>query len=144
MAIFGIQAPAYKLSGTTYNLDYAILSPNFIQGDFIEHKSVITGDRYYILNGNYAEFSILINLYKYTSPTPKNKYIELASLYNSGLGVEFFPHRDAPSIKNSSDTVVLFQLTELTQTYLDNYLFRDTLKLTFKALKYIDITKNLL
>jgi hypothetical protein len=142
--IFGVQAPKFVYSSTTYNLDYVNVNPTFIDGDFIEHVSVITGKRFYILKGNYAEFTITMNLWKYTSPTPKAKFQELLGFYQNQYGVEFFPHRDAPSIKNSSNAVVLFRITNLEPFYLETAQYRDVLNITFKSTGFIDPTKNLL
>lgn len=141
--IFGLQEPKFIYSGTTVLLDNTITEPQYAIGDIVEKVSVLTGKKTWIINGDYSEFAITINLFKYGNATAvKNKFIEIYSHRNHL--VSFYPHRDAPAMKNSSNADVLFRITDIKPFYLEDDENLDALTLVFKSSSYTDLTKNLL
>jgi len=147
MSIWGVLAPKFISSAIapaiTVELDYVNGDYFWADGKFIEQVSVDNGERTYEMLGSYSEFSFVINIWKEGNDAAvKSKFNTIYSY----LGLEldnFYPHRDGDYLRDSSNAAVKFVMTECVPFYLETVNFKDKLKVTFKSLKYTDLTNSL-
>jgi hypothetical protein len=153
MGLWGTGSPKFVGTGTpdsnTVTLDYAVTDFLYIDPRFVEHVSVVDGQRNWIQVGNHSEFTVRLNVYKYTtSPTPKEKFQSIMTYL--GQDVLFYPHSDGNPIKNSSSVNVNFTLVSVVRVDLPASApfnttadYKDVLVLTFKSKEFTDVTKSL-
>lgn len=143
MSIFGHLAPKFiSDNNDVVYMDYVNMESNWIIPDEIEHKSVITGAKSFITLGDYANFTVSINLFKYGSLTSmKSKFLELYS-YNH-KDVVFYPYRDGNPIMDKDGNTVLFHITSMKLDFISNINSLDLLTMTFESKKYIDLSKSI-
>jgi hypothetical protein len=142
MALFGTGSAKMQISGSTTSslLDYSIINPEFIVPDEKDYKSVITGHKSFMTLGDYSNFKVQVNLWKYSSP--KIKFQELYSYLHNN--VYFWPHADGKAISGSTNLPVEFHITDIKHSYLDNYTFNDVLNISFVSNDYTVVSKSLL
>lgn len=133
--IFGTNAPKFVTGSTTVNLDYVTVDTNLADVQEIEHTSVITGVRNYVVLGDYAEIKINMNLYKYDSPSIKFQEIYQYTHDN----VYFYLHNDGNAFQDSGSNNVEFHITKIEPYYIDNVNYNEGLKIELKSRKYIDL-----
>jgi hypothetical protein len=142
MSIFGSGSAKFQPVGTTssISLDYSNITPEWILSDENDYKSVITGHKSFITLGDYSNFNVQVNLWKYSSPS--TKFRELYSYIHSN--VYFWPHNDGMAISGSTNLPVEFHITEIKHSYLENYTFKDVLNINFVAVDYTCVSKSLM
>jgi hypothetical protein len=151
MGLWGTGSPKFVGTGTpdsnTVTLDYANTDFTYVDPRTVEHESVADGQRNWIQVGSHSEFTVALNIYKYTtSPTPKEKLQTLMTYL--GQDVLFYPHADGNPIKDSSSVNVNFTVVSINRidvptsdgTTSD---YKDIIVITFKSKKFTDITKSL-
>lgn len=139
--IFGLGSPKFVYNATDYLLDYCTMDPSYISPDVVEHNSIISGHKEFVPKGDYAEFKLYINLFKYSNP--RAKFEELYACNHKD--VIFFPHREGIAIKKAGTSGVtdcLFFISEMLPHYLENLWKYDLLEITLKAKDYVDLSNQ--
>lgn len=137
-SIFGIEAPKFAVNNTDILLDYAVVLTDAADHDEIIHQSIITNHRSWINKGCHWQFKVMINLFKY--PDPLSKFNQIYNCLNV-LGT-LWRRRDRDCFKDSSGSIVLFELTEIIPTWIDSADKPDRLILLFESTDYVDISKS--
>ena len=141
MGIFGVQAPKFIGSnGTTVLLDNAVIIKNEPDYRTLTQESEIDKSKNIIGFGYHWLFVCKVYLYKYATPTAKLNEI-MPYLFDT---VTLYPHRENPAIKDSSSVVIPFVLEKIVPATLNTPDKKDTLILTFRSTKLVDITKSAL
>lgn len=146
MSLFGTTAPKFTNStGTvTVLLDYSLVEPNWADPREIEQESIITAERNYVTigTGDHSGFKITVHLWKYGDLTAqKNKFKEIYA-YNH-QDIIFFPNRDGASLRDSTGTAVLFHITDIGMYWQAKPDMFDTLVITIKSKKPVDLDNQL-
>lgn len=141
MSIFGNLEPKFIYEDTeVVLLDHTIMESDWIIPDEIEHKSVITGNKSFITLGDYANFTVTVNLFKYgNTSTMKSKFLEIYT-YNH-KDVVFYPFREGNPIMDKNGNTVQFHITSMKLDFLSNINTLDILTVKFESLKYVDLSK---
>lgn len=146
MSIFGTSTPKFVQSGTTtVLLDNSITTYTYVDPRYIEQTSIENGERTIEYQGDYSEFQVVMNIFKEGNDTAvKAKLNELYGYRTTEID-EFYPHADGKSIRDASGTAVKFAITDFRIFYLDplDPLYRVRVSMTFKSLKYTNITQSL-
>ena len=135
----------------TVLLEHSLLTPDYAEPDEIVHKSILTGARSIVTNGDYVSFSVMVHLFKYADPAAK--FSEIFAYNHSD--VYFYPHEDGAAAgddlgkaisdsatKTLSSSYVTFHITKIKPFYLayDKGLdAHDSCEIEFIAKKYVDI-----
>jgi len=147
--IFGTGAPRFTRGANVIDLDHAsIIDARWAVPDRLERKSAVTGKRNFIRLGDYSEFTVQIELHRYTVTlngyTPQSKLEQIYLYYKNSYEVKFQPHRDEPAIQNESGADVDFIITDFIIQYIDGTVNNlDRLILTFKSVDYTDMTGHI-
>jgi len=142
-SIFGSSAPkfVYDLGGVneaTVLLDYCIITRDDPDVRKIVHESELSADRDFITRGDFWEFEVMVNLYKYEDP--RNKFEEIYQYKN--LNVALWKHRDGSAFLDSSGDEVLFYIDEITPRNLTRLDYKDVLFIRFLSLKEVDFSNS--
>lgn len=141
--IFGTGSAQFQEEGSgVIALSYSNIEPEYIIPEEDKLTSVITGHNTYITRGDYSDFNVTVNLWKYTDP--KAKFQELYTYLHSN--VWFWSHNDGKAISGSGayyNTPVKFHITDMEHSYLDNNVYRDILKIKFEAIDFTCVTGSL-
>lgn len=127
--IFGVLNSKFTSGSNEVDLQNSTLNPSFLVQDVLETKGILTGDVYYNTLGDYAEFSVNTNLFKYDNPS--EKLIEILAYRNSE--VSFYPHKDNDAIKDINGDEVKFKIIEVTPFYLTQIDIYEVVRTTFKS-----------
>lgn len=137
--IFGTRYPALNSNGTIVPLQYCnIIEANFAIRDELEHRSDITGFTEYITLGDYAEFLLRINLFKYSDPIEQYR----ALLAYKSAEVYFMPHIDGPEIQDADGNSVLFKIREFNPGYLSQDEFYEVVFIRLRSKSYVDLLQS--
>lgn len=138
--IFGSGSAQFQKSGSSVcTLDYSNLYPEYFITDEIEHKSVLTGHKSYTTLGDYSNFKVEVNLYKYSNPL--SKFNEIYQYIHDD--VYFWPHNDKKAISGSNGQPVKFHITNMELSYLKDFNYKDLLTITFEANDYTYLSGSL-
>lgn len=138
--IFGVSGSKFQSSGgSEVLLENSILTPNWVDSQYIEKTSIVNGNKTFDTLGDYSDFTVLVHLFKYNSPVTKFQEIYQ---YNHN-DVYFCPHLDGSYIKTSTNATASFTITDMKLGFLDSYNQYDILTIKFKSKTYTDITTNI-
>ena len=140
MSIFGTGSAKFKFGGDAdVDLDYSVLKPKWVLSDYIEHKSVITGQKQFIPLGDYSEFIVDVHLYKYGDPSAK--FSEIYDYLHTN--VAFWPHSDGSAVKSADDSNTEFFISDMNLSYLEDVDYNDVLSIKFVSSDYTIVSKSL-
>lgn len=144
--LFGTGSAKFERSGSIVTLEHSNLAPNYA----IRNISVITSvyDHFHTYDflGDYSEFTVQLNLWKYQSltETPSDKYNEIYPfLYTL---VYFWPHEDGQAVSGSDDEHMPFFIDSIQHSYLFGSQAdanEDVLFIHFKSEGYTNLTGSL-
>lgn len=137
--IFGTGSAAFIFNGVTCSLDYSNTTYNWQLPDIQEDKAILTGDMYYTIPGDYAEFTTTIHLGKYADPSAKARELLVANHQD----VLFLPHKDGRIMNDGSGSNVYFNVNEIKFFYLNDTTFFDAVQIKFKPRKYISVSGSI-
>jgi hypothetical protein len=112
--IFGTQIPKIQStisSSVSMSLYDSELDPTFLDPNVLEQKSIVTGMRNYIPFGDYAEFDVVINIFKGNTDFETLKKWDKQEVY-------FYPHRDGNVIKDKYNEPLKFTIQSIEPYYL--------------------------
>lgn len=133
--IHGVNEPKFLVGTTTVNLDNTVLDSSWGITDEIEQKSILNGEKTWVTLGDYAEFTVNVNLFKYADPVAK--FQELYA-YNHKDVDQFFPHRDGVAVQKATGGNCKFHIAQIKLSYLGNNEKLDTLSIHFVANSYVN------
>ena len=116
----------------TVALPYSEIVMSEPSTEYLEQKSTLTGDREFIARGTHWTVEIKVNLWKYTSPTPATKYATIMTY--RGKKVCLWLHTDGNPFRKSAGVDALFQLKEVTPSWIVDTDFKDVLLLHFESI----------
>lgn len=135
MAIFGTGSPV--IGGTTIN--YAVVEEFSLDHDAVEHKSNITGKKFFVNSGRYLAVRIIVNLWKNTSAT---------TLYDTLLGlldteVTFKLHAtNGKNIRNAANSAdAKFLVKKVEPFYLETASYKDRLLIELESVERVKIIR---
>jgi len=158
--IFGL-GPA-KFTGTgdpdsgTVILYASVFMPAFTDPQFAEGVSPLTGYRNFEELGDYSEFEVIINAYKYDGTSAFGTYTTSTILTKlrsyAYKDVVFYPHKDGSTagdgngkpMKDASSNNVNYYVTMVKPYYIEGMPFSKNklrIMMRFKSRTYTDITK---
>lgn len=128
----------YFTSAVQFDLDNSIILRSEPDYDNIWHKSQISGSAVNYHKGYLWELEIQVNLHKYSSPTPKNKFFELAWLLGREVAVEI--HRDRDVVQDEDEATVNLAVLEVTPYYKETIAsLYDACIIKLRSTEYVDI-----
>lgn len=138
---FGISSP--KINDVI--LDHSVITPTYSMPDEVLSTSVFTRKRNWKTYGDYAEFEITVNLHKYNEEkdgiSPMDKFSQIYALNHQD--VNFMPHKDGKTLKDSTGHEALFHVTQITPYYLNNIINYDMVVIKLESKSYIDLNAAL-
>lgn len=141
--IFGTGSVKFERSGSEVLLENCLIEPNYTLRNIGIRTAVYDHYHTYEFHGDYSEFTVRLNLWKYDSPT--TKYNEIYPyLYKY---VYFWPHADGNAISGSDGNHVAFFINSIKHEYLLNDeadAGEDVLYINFKSVDYTNITGSIL
>lgn len=138
-SFFGIAAPKFVHSSTTYLLDHVVILKDEPETEFIRHESIINRHREWVPKGTHWIYQVNLLLFKYADPSAK--YAELKALERANVS-QLFRRRDGAPIKDASNADVEFRIDSINETYIDRYDYPDVLTITFKSVDYVEMEKS--
>ncbi len=134
--IFGTSYSKFVSGITTVELPYSVLDPSYMLPDVLVHQSVISGKKNFISKGDYSEFKVQINLWKYANPNATFNQLEGYKFSQ----VTFYPHKDGDPIKDIYGNEVQFLISDISEYYLTNTTQKDIALITFLSDRYSRLT----
>ena len=155
-SIFGVGVCAIQGTGTPDStkriIYYSVMTPNYSDKRMQMFESPIdtTGTRTYKYRGRYAEFDVMIYLFKYDwnylaiAGLPSAKTMANTILSYDNQDVLFYPVNTGSAIKDSSGSTVSCHVTDVQFSFLDKVgNTQDICTFHLKTNKFYDITKLL-
>jgi len=133
--IWGASYSKFVSGVTTVELPNSILHPDFIKPDIIEHQSIISGKKNWINKGDYSEFKVQVNLFKYTDP---NTTFNLVESYKFAQ-VTFYPHKDGQPMKDIFGSEIQFMIIKINAYSLRSKLLKDIIIITFRSDRFTQL-----
>ena len=140
MSIWGTGSAQFQFPGdSVVTLEHSTMQGDYILPDIIEHKSIITGKKHFINNGDYSEFTVNVYLYKYADASAK--FSEIYDYLHTN--VYFWPHNDGKAISGSDSSPTEFFISDMSLSYLEDANYNDLLTIKFVASDYTVVSKSL-
>lgn len=140
--LFGSGSSKFQSGATTVLLEHSLIEPDYCIRNISTTTSVYDHYHTYDFHGDYSEFTVQLNLFKYDSPV--DKYNEVYNyLYTN---VYFWPHVDGVAISGSNNEGMLFFIDEMKHKYLFNdeaMAEQDVLYIHFKSLSYTSVSGSI-
>ena len=144
--IFGTGSAKFDNSGSTVLLENSTIIPEYSDRNISIVTSIYDHYHTYEFLGDYSEFTVKLNLWKYTSLTenPIDKYNEIYPyLFTS---VHFWPHEDGNPIMSDTGTASFF-IDDMKHSYLFGEQAdanEDVLYIHFKSEGYTNLSGSIL
>lgn len=130
--IFGTLHSKFIYNGNEVELPYSVMKPNYLSANYVEHKSIINGDKNFITLGDSSEFSLIYYLFK--DNASNYNFNELLKYLHKE--VIFYPHKNGTFIKDLNEEPILFNIIQIEPIWLFNNKSIDAINFSFVSTKF--------